>query len=1187
MTEHSTPGEHRQPDNYRQIERAIAALEAQRTVLGDIVVDASIAALRDKLAVLALAEPTTLQLRGERRPATIILADVKGSTALAERVDTETWVEIMNHVFQILGAEIYRYGGNIDQFRGDGLVAFFGVPTAHEDDPERAVLAALAMQEAVKEYAADLAERTGIEILLRVGMNTGEVIAATVGDHQQHAEDTAMGRAIALAARMETAAEPGTVLVTENTYRLVQPLFEWKFLGEISVKGVSEPVIVYRPLAHKIPGGKGRGIAGLSSPLVGREAEFRALQEAIGRLQAGVGGIVTIVGEGGLGKSRLVAEARAISEWANGQIAHEQVVDRRLSTRNPEWIEGRCLSYGSSIAYLLWLDALRRVLGVTQDASPAALRDALRAQVQALCPDRIREVYPFLCRLMSLPLSNEDRETLHGLDGETLKFATFRAIEILIECTAQQRPLILVCEDLHWADHTSLELLERLLALTDHAPLLLVCVFRPETEHNCWRIRETAARLYHHRYTDLWLAPLSPAESGSLIRNLLQVEDLDPAFRQRILEHAEGNPFYVEEILRSLMESEAIVYDEVTGRWQVARDESDIAIPDTLHGVLVARIDRLQRETRRVLQLASVIGRVFFYRVLVEIAQEEHELDSRLLTLQRQQLIRERARLPELEYIFKHHLTQEAAYGGLLNRERRIYHRQVAEAIERLFPDRVEEQVGLLAHHWERAGETERAIDYLRRAGEQAAAHYANEEALDYLTRALDLTPEEDLTGRYGLLLAREGIHDLLGERKAQSQDLTGLDNLVERLTDDEKRAKVALRRANHAWITGDYPTAATAAQAAIDLAQAAQESDPWSVECEAEGYRWWGVLLRIQGDDESAWARLEQALALAKSASLHHLEADILISLSGMARKRYGLAEARTYCKRALRIYRDIGDRQDESRVLNYLGAYADSQGDHAEAKSYYEQAQRTFREIGDRPSESMVLINLGWACAIQGNYSEARTCYEQALRICREARILAREETVLGNLSLLYHRLGNDQVAYDYAQQEFLVARELDSHSRRGYALTNLGHALLGLQRLPEAADAYRRSVALRRELGESSLAMESLAGLANASLEQGDLLQAQAHSEEIIRYLETNPTLYGAEEPFWVYLICARVLRANRDLRAEQILDRAYNLLQGRAAKISDQGLRRSFLENVAAHREIVQEYRRAQERDANNP
>jgi tetratricopeptide (TPR) repeat protein len=232
-------------------------------------------------------------------------------------------------------------------------------------------------------------------------------------------------------------------------------------------------------------------------------------------------------------------------------------------------------------------------------------------------------------------------------------------------------------------------------------------------------------------------------------------------------------------------------------------------------------------------------------------------------------------------------------------------------------------------------------------------------------------------------------------------------------------------------------------------------------------------------------------------------------------------------------------------------------------------------------------VLINLGWACAIQGNYSEARTCYEQALRICREARILAREETVLGNLSLLYHRLGNDQVAYDYAQQEFLVARELDSHSRRGYALTNLGHALLGLQRLPEAADAYRRSVALRRELGESSLAMESLAGLANASLEQGDLLQAQAHSEEIIRYLETNPTLYGAEEPFWVYLICARVLRANKDLRAEQILDRAYNLLQGRAAKISDQGLRRSFLENVAAHREIVQEYRRAQERDANNP
>jgi class 3 adenylate cyclase len=257
--------------------------------------------------------PTSFE--GERRVVTAILADVKGSTALAEQIDTEDWVEIMDRVFQVLGAEIYRYGGEVDQFRGDGLVAFFGLATAHEDDPERALLAALAMQDAVKVYAAELAEREGIALSLRIGVNTGEVIAATVGE-RHHREATAMGRAVALADRMEKACEPGTVLVAEDTYRLVAPLFEWQALGEIAAKGVSQPLDVYRPLAHKATTTKGRGIEGLESPLVGRDTELHALEEAIDQLKSGVGGIVTVVGEAGIGKSRLVVEVR---KWAREQ----------------------------------------------------------------------------------------------------------------------------------------------------------------------------------------------------------------------------------------------------------------------------------------------------------------------------------------------------------------------------------------------------------------------------------------------------------------------------------------------------------------------------------------------------------------------------------------------------------------------------------------------------------------------------------------------------------------------------------------------------------------------------------------------------------------------------------------------------------------------------------------------------
>ena len=576
-----------------QLERAIAQIEAQRPLLGDATADAALAGLRQQLAVLNETEPSTPDLHGERRQATILLADVVDSTALAEQIGTEVWVEIMNRVFHLLGEAIYRHGGEIEQYRGDGLMAFFGAKAAHEDDPERAVRAGLAMQEAVQAYATDLEKERGIELRLRVGVNSGEVIAAEVGDRRRHSEDTAMGRAIALAARMESAAQPGTVLVTADTYRLTRRLFEWQSLGEITVKGVSQPVTVFRPLAVRAMEGKGRGIEGLSSPLGGRGAELAALRAAVDELQRGVGGIVTLVGEAGIGKSRLVAELR-----------------KRVPDDQVRWFEGRCLSYGGSIAYLPWLDWLRSLLNVAPDAQPLDVRAALRARVQALCPDCFDAVYPYLCRLLSLPLEDAYAE-LRDLQGESLRAEVFWAVQTLVKGATRGAPFVTVFEDLHWADATSLALLERVLALTDRAPLLVLCVFRPEMEHGCWQLKETAARLYRHRHTDLLLDPLSTEESQALVGHLLRIEDLPAALRTRVLERAEGNPFYAEEIIRSLIDDRAIVHDDASGRWRATREVTDIPIPDTLHGVLAGRIDRLEERTRRVLRMASVIGRVF------------------------------------------------------------------------------------------------------------------------------------------------------------------------------------------------------------------------------------------------------------------------------------------------------------------------------------------------------------------------------------------------------------------------------------------------------------------------------------------------------------------------------------------------------------------------------------------------
>jgi ABC-type oligopeptide transport system substrate-binding subunit/class 3 adenylate cyclase len=724
-----------------QLEQAIRALEAQRTVLGNAVVEAALGSMRRQLAELEKEAPPTL--RGERKLVTVMFADISGFTALAETMDPEAVRDLMNACFARLVPVVRKYGGTVDKFMGDNIMALFGAPVAHENDPERALRTALEMVDTLRKLNVE----RGTELELHFGVNTGTVIAGGLGTHERQ-EYTVMGDTVNVASRLEGVSERGEILVGPETYRMTAPLFEFETMEPVRVKGKADPVPVYRLLATKAVPGKVRGVAGLESPLVGREAEFHALQEAVGRVQAGVGGIVTLVGEAGLGKSRLVAEIRHSSRPQRSAFA----------IRHLNWVEGRCLSYGSSIAYLLWLDILRGLLDAAADVPPTAVRDALREQIQTLCPDRFDDVFPYLARLMSLPLEASDEAVLEDLDGEKLKSGTFRAVEMLIECASQQRPLAIVCEDLHWADPTSLELLEQLLPLIDRIPLLLICIFRPERKHGCWRIRETAVRDYHHRHVDLGLDPLSAAESETLVGNLLRVEGLPQELRERILSHAEGNPFYVEEIIRSLIDDGAIVRDGASGRWQATRSVADIAIPDTLHGVLMARIDRLQEESKRVLQLASVIGRLFFYRVLAEIAREERQLDTHLMTLQREEMIRERARTPELEYIFKHQLTQEAAYNGLLKKERRIFHRQVAEALERLFPDWVEERVGLLAYHWERAEEAGKATEYLLRAGDQARLAYAHAEAIDYYQRALAFLKDQEEHERAARTLMKLGL---------------------------------------------------------------------------------------------------------------------------------------------------------------------------------------------------------------------------------------------------------------------------------------------------------------------------------------------------------------------------------------------------------------------------------------------
>ncbi len=423
--------------------------------------------------------PAQILLEGERRVVSVVLTDMTSSVNLLEKLGTEAWVELMNRVLHILEGEVYRFGGEVNQFRGDGLMAFFGATEVHEDDPERAVLAALAMQQALTRYAEELAQRENFDLHMRVGVSTGEVIVTSVGDRSQHREETAMGIAVAIAARMEAACEPGTVLVSENTHRLVAAQFEWQPLGEAVVRGVSQPIAVYRPLTATADADQLRRLDTFSDslPLLGRETEFHALKQDVEDLFKGRGRIAIVTGDKGIGKSFLVNE---VHEYLvhRGALLAEAPTGAVSPASTLTWLRGRCRSYHQTWPYSLWLELLHNWLGTGHLESKEETRDRLRGQTEALWGQAFVEYYPYLATLLSLPLENEFGQKVRHLNGEGLRQRFFQAIRGWVQAMAKRGPLVVQCSDTQWADESSLSLLDYCLPLCDDEAVLWLVVFR-------------------------------------------------------------------------------------------------------------------------------------------------------------------------------------------------------------------------------------------------------------------------------------------------------------------------------------------------------------------------------------------------------------------------------------------------------------------------------------------------------------------------------------------------------------------------------------------------------------------------------------------------------------------------------------------------------------------------------------
>ena len=1170
-------------DERQTLEQAILSLKAQRESLGDAVVETALAPLRARLAALDGTLPAE-----QRRRLTVLMADLVNFTSWAEKLDPEQVSEALNSLFTALSRSIMQFGGQVEKYIGDAILAVFGLPVTRENDPENAVRAALAMQELLAEMSASFLQQYGIHLAMRIAIHTGPAfVQYQLDTHNLEAQKplpaagddmarafTATGDTITVAMLMEKFAPQGGILISHDTYREVRGIFDVSQQPPITLPGRSESLQAYsvskaRRRAFHL---SRRGVEGVETAMIGRQAELEQLQQAFRQAASGGGAqMITVIGEAGVGKSRLLYE---FENWLE------------LLPYPVRYFKGRASPERRPLPHALLYDLFVFRFNIQDSDTPETICQKFEAGMLETLgqSDESRMKAHLLGQLLGFDFSSSPYVQAVYADARQLRDRAAIYLSEYFEAEASLAPTVIFLEDIHWADSSSLEAVKQLAITTaahQHVPLLVVSLARRSFDE---RWPDWGQGWPFHSRISLNL--LDEANSRQLVEDVLQkVTSLPDALRNAITTRSGGNPLFIEELVKMLIENGVIMAQD--DRWCVQADRlADLQVPPTLTGLLQARLDLLPARERQASQWAAVVGRVFWDRAVEVIAQADGHVDSQAVTsalagLRAKEMVFRRANSSFAgaeEYIFKHALQRDVVYDSILKRKRRGYHALAADWLMAQAGTGPAFSAGLIAGHLEAAGRGEQAVPYLLQAGEQAARRYASSEAEGYFSRALAFIPAQALEERCRLLRLREQVYDLQGKRGLQAEDLAELEQLAAQLGDGQRQAQVALRRATYAQATSDYPAEMYAAQEAIRLAEALPDAL-----LVAEGHLHWGQAHIRQGEYGMARTHFETALRLSHpaddqpaGADAIRLQADGLRNLGILSYYQGNYAAAMDYYEQSLLTSQRLGDQRSDGAALNNLGVLSLSMGDYGGARAYYERALRLFRETGDRRNQAMLLSNLGAVCYYQGDYAGAMANNQQALALFRETGDRRGEASVLADLALFAHHLEDPATALDYSRQAVQLSQEIGARDRYADALFRLGHALTSLQNWEEAEQAYRQSQHIRSEMGQESLVVEVQAGLARLALIQGHLPQALDWVEQILSFLQRG-NLDGSEEPMRVHLTCYQVLAAAGDSRASQVLKTAYQDLQSQAAHIADQSARQVFLEKVTTHRQIVLAYR----------
>lgn len=934
------------------------------------------------LARLA-SDPRAPSLKGEHRLVANLFANVDGLGEIADRLGPGREDEIvaaLNLYFTGMSQVLRQYGGVVNKIdlydHGDKLMVTFGAPVAHEDDAERAARAALAMQAAFTEIAAALPAQTGLpelQLQQRIGISYGYVFSGYVGSYWRH-EYTVMGDEVNLAARLMSVAVPGSVIVSKDVQRWVQAMAQLEPRGEVQLKGKSQPAPIFAVTGLKAIPEQVRGLKGMESPLVGRQAEWEPLAADMERLRQGHGRIISIIGEAGVGKSRLVRELQQAIE----EESHQTI----------RWVMGRCLSYTESVSYTPFQELLHQLLDLSADEnSDLARRQLRRALRQWLGPEEAEAGQPYIANFLGMPLDAAAQERIRYLDGEALQRRTFVALRGLMAAQAKIRPLVILLDDIQWMDHASLDLLAYLMPLAQQAPLMFIWLFRPEREKGCWELRRKARQEMVDSYREIGLYGLNTAETQQMLLNLAPVEAWPPGVADLILSRVEGNPLYLEEVIRSLI-NEGLLTQNGDGRWQFSDTITSITVPDTLEGVLLARLDRLEELCRWTVQMASVVGRSFPYDVLSHTATAvtNTSVNDYLSELQLVEIIREAQRSPELVYAFIHSLMQEVSYGTLAASARREYHRLIARYLEDSRTQgwsRSESLPALIAHHAYEGEDWPRALKYQMRAGQQAQTLFANQEAIDHYRKALHaatMLPAQETPANLlaihlvlGQLFIDTGAYDDAADQLAQAHQLAQ--------TRHDEAVLIAICRwyARLYEVRGDYPQAFTWIDAGLAIRSQSHTAENAQIRLLA------GLIYIRQGNHEAALQQCRHVLQIAEQLG----EVTVLArtyNLLGITYLRSDSNQAIENFHKAFALYQQAGHIQGQATSHNLIANACFNLGRWPEAEHHYLQAHYMFDQTGDKYNRAMTDNNLGGIALNRGDIQNALLFYEEGLHLARQ---------------------------------------------------------------------------------------------------------------------------------------------------------------------------------------------------------